>query len=145
MVPKGAQKFQLALKDISVSLMQQDLWQEGKLVPFFADLGIKAFKLVHMPDKTRKMIVYFDNYESTREIQNAPITWQGNNLQFMDRATPALGFKSTHRSPKKGAKTPSNNTTSARSGRQTSTRKPPDNPKETNVIRLHPRRRSTSP
>lgn len=51
---KTREKFQLALKDLPVILKQEDIWKDGKLVPFFSGMNIKAHKVVHMPDKTRK-------------------------------------------------------------------------------------------
>lgn len=119
------EKFQLALKDLPVTLTQAEIWKDRKLVPSFSEMDIKDHKIIHMPDKTHKLIGFFEHYYEMREAHNLPITWQGSNLKFIDHATLALGYSTTRRSFKKDVKNSSVNSTSTKGGRKSVKQTPP--------------------
>ena len=80
---KEREKFQTAILDIPPSMTLQALWTQGQQLQFLNGVqGLKAFKLVQDAKGKRKLVGFFETWESLHKALESKPVWEEVTLSW---------------------------------------------------------------
>ena len=69
--------------DIPASMHLQSLWSEGRNLQFLSGVqGLKSFKIVNYGEEKRKLIGFFEIWDSLHKALNHKPVWEGQRLSW---------------------------------------------------------------
>jgi hypothetical protein len=86
---KECEKYQTALMNIPESMSVTSLWTNRQLSQFLVNSGGKAFKIVQTGKGSRKLVVYYENWEVLRTALNTKPSWSEIIMQWVQHASPS--------------------------------------------------------
>ncbi|CAB4432334.1 unnamed protein product [Rhizophagus irregularis] len=96
-------EFQAVIHDISEEMMMATLWSDRKPTIFLTTCGASAFKIIQTSKSKRKLVGYFENWESTLKALDTPQVFL-ENLQEIRTFLTNTGQQSSNANLKKTKK-----------------------------------------
>src|SRR5262249_26495076 len=85
---KECERFQAATMDIPEDMDERSLFPDRMIYPSLAVVGIKAFKIVGLCNKKRKLIGYFESWDKANRIRFVPSEWKDSKLDWARHSSP---------------------------------------------------------
>jgi hypothetical protein len=117
---KEREKYQAAIMNIPDTMNVTSLWTNRQPSQFLVNSGGKAFKIVQTGKGSRKLVVYYENWEALRTALNTKPSWGEIIMQWVRHASPSKQQQS-------GPKGTTNNRESRQDRPDNLKRKKPDN------------------
>ncbi|CAB4410478.1 unnamed protein product [Rhizophagus irregularis] len=97
---KQREKFQAVIHDIPEDMTMATLWTDRKPCNFLMTCGASAFKIIQTSKGRRKLVGYFENWETTLRALDTPQAFvaDGNELKWCRHSIP--NFKKAQFKPK---------------------------------------------
>ncbi|CAB4434462.1 unnamed protein product [Rhizophagus irregularis] len=108
---KQREKFQAVIHDIPEDMTMATLWADRKPCNFLMTCGASSFKIIQTSKGRRKLVGYFENWETTLRALDTPQAFvaEGNELKWcrhsipnLKKAQPKLKTKNTPDTKKSG-------------------------------------------
>ncbi|CAB4423745.1 unnamed protein product [Rhizophagus irregularis] len=89
---KQREKFQAVIHDIPEEMTMATLWTDRKPCDFLMTCGASAFKIIQTSKGRRKLVGYFENWETTLRALDTPQVFvaDGNELKWCRHSIPNL-------------------------------------------------------
>ena len=90
---KERECFQAAIHNIPDSMTTASLVANGNASPILTSVNVRAFKLIQLPNKSRKLVGYFATWNDVQQARLSTPTWADENLEWVRHFSPSYNRK----------------------------------------------------
>ena len=113
---KQHEQFQAVVRQISEDISLDTLVTDGNPSPFLQAAGFKAFKIIKTVDGSRKLVGYYELWDSLQRCINTPQQWKDGFLNWSRHFGPPTTPSTSQKNRRSGSNHQRSRTVDSRSG-----------------------------
>ena len=65
----------------------------GTANPFLTNIGVRSFKIIQLPDKSRKLVGFFETWSAVQQVKYGTHPWRDGQLKWSSHFPPLYNRK----------------------------------------------------
>jgi hypothetical protein len=90
---KKRERFQAVIHNIPDSMTMASLMTNGSVSSLLSSVGARAFKIIQLADKSRKLVGYFDTWNAVQQARACTPSWCDVKLEWKRHFSPSYNRK----------------------------------------------------